>query len=103
MRETAKIFPAGVDKLTALMDMLAGWQHKIATCLEYTDKDLADMNKSRGEWEQHHNEDYLQVAFDLYQASGELMELPESEQGKAAEKFLLERILPLFKMTDDPS
>jgi hypothetical protein len=98
VRETAKAFPQGVDKLTALMDMLAGWQHKIADCLEYTDEDLAELNTTRNEWEKHHNEDYLQVAFDLYQASGELMELPEDEQDKAVERFVQERLLPLFKV-----
>jgi hypothetical protein len=98
MKETAKTFPKGVDKLTALMDMLAGWQHKIAVCLDYTDEDLAEMGKTRNEWEKHHNEDYLQVAFDLYQASGELMELPEDEQDKAVETFVRECLLRLFKI-----
>jgi hypothetical protein len=68
MRDTAKAFPQGVDKLTALMDMLAGWQHHIAVCLEISDEDLTEMNKTRSEWDKHHNEEYLQVALDLYQA-----------------------------------
>lgn len=94
---TVKHFPKGVDKLTALMDMLAGWQSYVSDLLLLTDDELKEMNTTRSEWEKHHQADYFDIIFDLYQDSAQLTELPDNEQVKAVERFLVERVLPLFK------
>jgi hypothetical protein len=96
MSQLPSVFPNGVDKTTALLDLLAGWRNKIDSCREFKKKDLKRLGKTRAEWEVHHSEAYADLAFDLYQAAGKIMLLPDEDQAGAAEKFFTEHVLVLF-------
>jgi hypothetical protein len=97
MDNPSNTFPPGVDTLTTLLDMLAGWQEFIASCREWSDEDLTANNTTRDQWEAHHSEAYLDHIANLYQDAGRLTDLVIEEQPKAVERFVLERIVPLFK------
>lgn len=92
-------FPNGVDKTTALLDLLAGWMNHVFECRDFKKKDLKRLGKTRAEWEVHHSQEYGDLAWDLYQAAGQIMLLPEAEQDKAVQKFVVEQLLPLFSST----
>jgi hypothetical protein len=99
MSQLPSVFPNGVDKTTALLDLLAGWRNKIDSCREFKKKDLKRMGKTRAEWEVHHSEAYADLVFDLYQAAGKIMLLPDEDQDAATEKFFTEQVLTLFSST----
>jgi hypothetical protein len=46
--------------------------------------------------EVHHSEAYADLAFDLYQAAGTIMLLPDEDQDAATKKFFAEHVLILF-------
>ncbi len=99
MSQLPSVFPNGVDKTTALLDLLAGWRNKIDLCREIKKKELKRRGITRAEWEVHHSEAYADLAYDLYQAAGKIMLLPEEDQDAATQKFFTEHVLVLFSST----
>ncbi len=71
----------------------------VYSCREIKKKELKRIGKTRAEWEVHHSQDYGNQIFDLYQAAGLIMLLPEAEQDAATQKFMTEQVLPLFSGT----
>jgi hypothetical protein len=99
MSQLPSVFPNGVDKTTALLDLLAGWMNYAFESREIKKKELKRMGKTRAEWEVHHSEAYADLVFDLYQAAGKIMLLPDEDQDAATEKFFTEHVLVLFSST----
>lgn len=96
MTPLPSVFPNGVDKTTALLDLLAGWRNKIDSCREIKKKELKRRKITRGKWEIHHSEAYADLIYDLYQVAGKIMLLPDEDQDAATEKFFAEHVLVLF-------
>lgn len=96
MTQLPSVFPNGVDKTTALLDLLAGWLDYVHKCLGIKKKELKRKKITRAEWELHHSEAYADLIYDLYQLAGQIMLLPDEEQDAAAQKFFSEHVLVLF-------
>ena len=99
MTSLPSVFPNGVDKTTALLDLLAGWLDYAHKCREIKKKELKRMGKARAEWEVHHSEAYADLIYELYQGVGQIMLLPDEDQNAATEKFFSEHVLVLFSST----
>jgi hypothetical protein len=99
MSQLPSVFPNGVDKTTALLDLLAGWLDYTHKCREIKKKELKRRKITRAEWEIHHNEANTDLIYELYQAAGQIMMLPDEDQDAATEKFFTEHVLVLFSST----
>ena len=99
MTQLPSVFPNGVDKTTALLDLLAGWLDYAHKCREIKKKELKRRKITRAQWEVHHNEANTDLIYELYQAAGQIMMLPDENQDAATEKFFFEHVLVLFSST----
>jgi hypothetical protein len=91
-------FPGGVDKTTALLDLLASWMDHVYICREIKKIELKRIGKTRVKWEVHQGEDYGNQTVDLYQATGLIMLLPGAKQDAARQNFMIEYNLGLANL-----